>query len=75
MTRPGQILIVDDDPDFVAIYREILAGLGLAVATAHDPATATAYLEAHGPDIDVVLLDQKLHGRGGPDSRSRRCCW
>ena len=68
MTRPGQILIVDDDLDFVAIYREILAGLGLAVATAHDPATATAYLEAHGPDIDVVLLDQKLHGRGGPDS-------
>ncbi len=68
MTSPGQILIVDDDPDFVAIYRELLEDLGLAVATAHDAATATAYLEAHGPDVDVVLLDQKLHGRGGPDS-------
>ena len=68
MTHPGQIMIVDDDPEFVATYRDLLEGQGLAVASAHDGATATTYLEAHGPEIDVVLLDQKLHGRGGPDS-------
>lgn len=68
MSSVGRILIIDDDPDFVAIYRELLEGQGLTVETAHTADEATRRLDVAGPEFDVVLLDQKLHGRGGPDS-------
>lgn len=68
MTSPGQILIVDDDPDFVAIYREMFEKQGLQVTVAHSAEEGTRALEQLGSELDVVLLDQKLQGRGGPDS-------
>lgn len=68
MTHPGHILIVDDDAPFVRIYREIFEGEGLVVSTAHSTTEAATALEATGPEIDVVLLDQKLQGPGGPDT-------
>lgn len=68
MTNPGRILIVDDNREFVAIYRELLEGSGLSVETAHTPEEATQRLDEDGDAFDVVLLDQKLHGSGGPDS-------
>src|SRR4051794_2323802 len=68
MTGPGRILIIDDDPDFVAIYRETFAAQGLQVTVTHTAEEALRFLETSGRDVDVVLLDQKLHGRGGPDS-------
>src|SRR5262245_44833078 len=68
MTSPGRILIIDDDPDFVAIYRETFAAQGLEVTVTHTAEEALRFLETAGRDVDVVLLDQKLQGRGGPDS-------
>jgi ActR/RegA family two-component response regulator len=68
MTEPGHILIVDDDPAFLRIYREILENEGLRVVTASSAAEATAALEQQGASLGVVLLDQKLQGPGGPDS-------
>lgn len=68
MTNPGHILIVDDDPDFVAIYREMFEKQGLQVTVAHTADDGTRALEDLGSQLDVVLLDQKLQGRGGPDS-------
>lgn len=68
MTSPGRILIVDDDVEFVAIYRELLEGQGLAVEVAHTADEATRHLERRGGEFDVLLLDQKLHGPGGPNS-------
>jgi ActR/RegA family two-component response regulator len=68
MTGPGHILIVDDDPAFLRMYREIFENEGLHVTTAQSTADATATLEAHGPELDVVLLDQKLQRPGGLDS-------
>ena len=68
MTSPGQVLIVDDDPDFVAIYREMLEEQGLGVMVAHTAEDGIRTLERSGRDLDVVLLDQKLRGPGGPDS-------
>lgn len=67
MKPPGHVLIVDDDRDFVVIYQEMLEGLGLAVTIAHDHAAATQALTTVGSTLDVVLLDQKLHGPGGSD--------
>jgi ActR/RegA family two-component response regulator len=68
MTSPGHILIIDDDPDFVAIYREMFEKQGLQVTVAHTVDDGTRVLKDLGRDLDVVLLDQKLQGPGGPDS-------
>jgi ActR/RegA family two-component response regulator len=68
MTGPGNILIVDDDPAFVRLYREILENEGLCVTTARSTPEATSVLETAGADLDVVLLDQRLQGPGDPDS-------
>jgi ActR/RegA family two-component response regulator len=68
MTGPGHILIVDDDAPFVRIYREIFEQDGLQVTTAQSATEAIAALETAGAELDVVLLDQKLQGPGGPDS-------
>jgi ActR/RegA family two-component response regulator len=68
MSGPGHILIVDDDPAFIRIYREIFEAEGLRVTPARSAAEATAILETTGAELDVVLLDQKLQGPGGPDS-------
>jgi ActR/RegA family two-component response regulator len=68
MTSLGHILIIDDDPDFVAIYRDMFEKQGLQVTVAHTADDGTRVLEERGRDLDVVLLDQKLQGPGGPDS-------
>jgi ActR/RegA family two-component response regulator len=69
MTTTGRILIIDDDRDFVAIYRENFEGQGLTVHVTHSSDEATKFLEsAAAADIDVVLLDQKLQGPGGPNT-------
>jgi CheY-like chemotaxis protein len=67
MTR-GQILIVDDDAVFVDLYREILEGEGHQVQAAATLAVARETLAREGASFDVVLIDQKLQGPGGPDS-------
>jgi ActR/RegA family two-component response regulator len=64
----GHILIIDDDRDFVGIYRDLLQDLGLEVSVAHSTADAEVILDKLGFELDVILLDQKLQGSGGPDS-------
>ena len=64
----GQILIVDDDAAFVELYRELLEAEGHRVVVANTSEAGTQVLETRGTEIDVVLIDQKLQGAGGPDS-------
>lgn len=53
------VLIVDDDPAFVAFVRKVLSTIGYAPAlTAYDPEQALACLQSER--IDVVLLDVEL---------------
>lgn len=68
MNKPARVLIIDDDRDFVAIYREMFERQGLQVIVAHTADEATRILEGQGHELDVILLDQKLQGRGGPNS-------
>jgi CheY-like chemotaxis protein len=68
MIGPGHILVVDDDPAFLRMYREIFEDEGLQVSTATSVAQAITALDAHGPSLDVVVIDQKMHGPSGPDS-------
>jgi CheY-like chemotaxis protein len=62
----GKILIVDDDPSFLKLYEDRLGEEGYTVEAARDRAAALLALDGYA--WDVVLLDQKLEGPGGPDS-------
>jgi CheY-like chemotaxis protein len=62
----SRILIVDDDPIFRDTYRALLGDAGYSVDVAADRAAALAAIDEDR--WDVVILDQKLQGSGGPDS-------
>lgn len=66
MRPAGCILIVDDDPLFLATYRDLLSDEGYTVETATSREAALARMDERD-DWDVVILDQKLLGREGPD--------
>ena len=68
MMTPGRILLVDDDREFVGIYKEMLESQGVEVSVAYTAEEAVQRLETDGKMLDVVLLDQKLKGAGGPDT-------
>ncbi len=61
----GSILVVDDDLVFLDTYSESLSEDGYSVKTASSREQALGQLDSG--DWDVVLLDQKLLGPGGPD--------
>jgi two-component system, NtrC family, response regulator HydG len=53
-----QILIADDDPDFVAAIQDVLEDGGYAVVVARDGGEAVARVQAGG--IDVLILDLRM---------------
>jgi signal transduction histidine kinase/DNA-binding response OmpR family regulator/putative methionine-R-sulfoxide reductase with GAF domain len=61
----SRILIVDDEPEIVALLREFLESRGCAVATAASVATARAAL--HDRSFELVLLDLRLPDGSGID--------
>ncbi|HWO18694.1 MAG TPA: response regulator [Kofleriaceae bacterium] len=65
MNTAGRILIVDDDPDFVASYKEFLTAEGYAVEVASNGQEARTRFEE--PGWGLIVIDQKLRGPGGPD--------
>ena len=66
MSAQGRILIVDDDPAFLATYREFLTAEGYFVAEARTDQEARARFKE--PGWGLIVLDQKLRGPSGPDS-------
>jgi two-component system, OmpR family, alkaline phosphatase synthesis response regulator PhoP len=61
MTENKQLLIVDDDPDFVAGIKAVLDGAGYATDVAHNPKDGLAALRSKR--YDLLLLDIMM-GRG-----------
>jgi two-component system alkaline phosphatase synthesis response regulator PhoP len=61
MTEPKRLLIVDDDPDFVAGIKAILDTAGYESAVAYNPKDGFAALKAKR--YDLLLLDIMM-GRG-----------
>lgn len=51
----AKILVVDDDPDFVEIMRNVLQSAGYAVVSAGNSAEALVQIKAERPDL--MLLD------------------
>ena len=58
---PARVLVVDDDPFFLALFSDVLGGAGHDVATAGSADEAEARL----PGPDVLLTDLVMPGRDG----------
>ena len=54
----AHVLVVDDEPSFRALLRDILEGAGHGVTEARDGAEALAFLDRGG--FDVVLTDRQM---------------
>jgi DNA-binding response OmpR family regulator len=59
------VLVVEDEPDIVALLRDFLSVAGFGVATAGDAQAALRALDAQ--QVDCVLLDVMLPGSSGFD--------
>ncbi len=57
------VLVVEDEPDIVALLRDFLGVAGFGVLTAGDAATAVELLDEQ--QVDCVLLDVMLPGSSG----------
>jgi CheY-like chemotaxis protein len=55
MNTPSNILVVDDDPNFVMVIKPLLEGKGYKVDAAYNKQEATEKLESFKPDL--ILLD------------------
>ena len=60
--EPATILVVDDEPDIVALLEEYLAGLGFRVLTAGDGPSALRRAEQNP---DLIVLDVGMPGMDG----------
>lgn len=60
---PKHVLIVEDDPDFAALLRSILADAGYSVATAYTCEDALAEVRKTRPD--VITLDIQMPRKSG----------
>lgn len=57
------VLVVEDEPDFAALLRSILARAGYTVATAYNGEDALVEVRKHRPDI--ITLDMKMPRQSG----------
>ena len=64
---PTNVLIIDDEEDFVRTLNERLTLREMAVCNAFDGTAGLRELERH-PNTDVVLLDIQMPGLGGIDT-------
>jgi DNA-binding response OmpR family regulator len=63
MSKSASILVVDDDPEIVAMLNTRLTKRGYRVSTASDGAKALELAKRERPD--VVLLDVMMPGKSG----------
>lgn len=59
----AKILVIDDDPEIVETYRDILGDAGFELQASHTQAEVIALLDTDN-DWDVILLDERLNGPG-----------
>jgi CheY-like chemotaxis protein len=63
MTKPASILVVDDDPEIVAMLSTRLGKRGYKISTAEDGHRALEVAKRERPDL--VLLDVMMPGKSG----------
>ena len=60
--RKKQILIVDDDSKIRALFNQLLTDAGYYPVEISSGEKAVGYLEEHGGDIDLIILDLNMPG-------------
>ncbi len=55
-----RIMVVDDDPDLLMLYRILLHAQGYRVIAAEDGEEAVATFQREGPAIDLLIADVSL---------------
>lgn len=60
-----QILVIDDEKNYLLILQTILEEQGYAVTALNDPEMAMGYLDES--EVDVVITDMKMPGLSGQD--------
>jgi two-component system response regulator GlrR len=66
MTRKARILIVDDEPDVLALLAELVRSFGHDAIAAPDAEAALSVVR-RGEAVDVVITDLRLPGMNGID--------
>lgn len=61
----SQILIIDDEKNYLLVLEALLEEEGYTVTALSDPAMALAYLDES--EVDVVITDMKMPGMSGQD--------
>ena len=70
MTSPAPertILVVEDQPEVLALLSDALQMLGYRVLTAAHPDDGLAIGDRHASEIDLVLTDVVMPGMNGPE--------
>lgn len=65
------VLVVDDEPEVLALARDMLEAQGFAVLTAGGPEEALRLAEAHPDPIHVLLTDVVMPGLNGRELADR----
>lgn len=65
------ILVVEDQPEVLALLADALKMVGYRVLTAAHPALGLAIGDEHADQIDLVLTDVVMPGMNGPEMAQR----
>jgi CheY-like chemotaxis protein len=68
------VLLVEDDPDVLAINSSILECVGYNVVTADNGKEAVTLFEHYGDEISLVVLDVIMPGMNGKDVHEALIC-
>jgi len=66
-TGDETVMVIDDDPNVIAVAQKILENLGYQVLTAVDGRAALLRANEHKGPIDLVLLDMEMPVMGGSE--------
>jgi CheY-like chemotaxis protein len=70
-TRHIRILVVDDDPEILALARDILGAEGYSVLEGADGEDALRVAKGHAGPIHLLLTDVVMPGMNGPELADR----
>lgn len=62
---PTNVLVLDDEKNYLLVLQELLEDAGYSVTALHDPELGVAYMEES--EVDIVVTDMKMPGLTGQD--------
>ena len=69
----GKLLVVEDDPQLLELFKKRLESLGYSVVSASCPEAAIEAAAQHGGKFDLLITDVIMPGMNGRDLAKRLC--